>query len=130
MITLPIKNVRGRRITAPDGGNWPPTSENVQRFAAQLHSAKSSPHVVMITPASRAHSSLRLAYDTALALVQMNEAPILVMDLESSESCLDLVKTTAAADTLFEAYDPDERLREQPTRTPRWPALSVLRPVR
>jgi len=53
-----------------------------------------------------------------------------VMDLESSESCLDLVKTTAAADTLFEAYDPDERLREQPTRTPRWPALSVLRPVR
>src|SRR5689334_13444897 len=116
MMPLPIKHARDRRITAPDAGSWPRISENVRRFAAQLHSAKPGPHVVMITPASRAHSSLRLAYDTALALLQMNEVPVLVMDLESDEGRLDLVKTTAAADTLIETYDPDEGLREQPAR--------------
>jgi hypothetical protein len=70
-----------------------------------------------------------LAYESGLALVRLNGAPILVMDLESGENRLDLVKTTAAPDTLT-GFDPDQRPRERPPRTTDLPALSVIRPIR
>jgi Mrp family chromosome partitioning ATPase len=64
----------------------PNLSDGALRLAAQLRAnAKSGgTRVLMITPLSRSGSALRVAYEAAAALAQINESPVLLVDLESA----------------------------------------------
>src|SRR5262249_44872140 len=98
---------------------------------AQFHAnLKSGPQILMIAPASREHSSLRLAYETALMLVQMNEAPVLVMDLESSAANrTDPMEASDAGESFIGTDDLDEGASQRALRRAGLRAFSVIRPL-
>jgi hypothetical protein len=106
-----------------------PISGEVQRFATQIRTnAKGRPQVLMITPASPRKSVLRLAYEAALGLVQINESPVLVMDLQPQQPGTSKpVPGHKTAANPAEANKNDENTL--PPATADIPTLTVIRPL-
>jgi Mrp family chromosome partitioning ATPase len=108
----------------------PRVAEPVQRFAAQLRTnGNRGPQVLMITSVSPSRSVLHIAYETALALVQINESPVLVLDLERNpvEGIPLSVNWPAAAMADITPALPSECC--EPAAASVFPTLAVIRPL-
>jgi hypothetical protein len=128
MTTLQILQ-EGEIVATPSENIRRPISGEVQRFATHIRTnAKGRPHVLMITPASPRQSVLRLAYEAALGLVQINESPVLVMDLQPQQpGASQPVPGLKTAANPAEAGNSDEDTLRPATAD--IPTLTVIRPL-
>jgi len=130
MTTLPILSQRDTQSSLSRPIEQPQIGKEVQRFAVELRTnGNAGPQVLMIVPVTPTNSVLRLAYETALGLVHINESPVLVIDLQPGRTA-GIAPSNARAGGAARMAPFGERDSDQDAaQTADLPTLSVIRPV-